>query len=146
MHSETSVLWNLKRLFKVMFLKNTSWHGKLSMLTMVTAFLDFGDFYLLLHSCLCFLNFLQWARILYIQATKYIIMEKKERKNVVCDLWPNDDLGSIFFPRTDGRPFIFDWKSHHSRWRAALKLTQPSFLAPPGHRQSLPKEGILYTL
>ena len=29
----------------------------------------------------------------------------KERKNVVCNLWPNNDLGSIFFPRTDGRPF-----------------------------------------
>lgn len=75
------------------------------------------------------------------------LLQNRKKERMLCVtfdqimIWaPYSTLGQM-----EG-PFIFDWKSHHLRWRAALKLTQPTFLAPPGHRQSLPKEGILYIL
>lgn len=73
---------------------------------MVTELLDYSDFHFFLYSCSCFSNFLQLVRIIYIQGKIHYCRTKRKEEcwNVVPHLQPNNDLGSIFFSRMDGRP------------------------------------------
>lgn len=148
MHSETSRLWNLKRLSNVFEKYLMTWKT-----VHVNGDWVIGFWWFLFSSAQLFVVFkfsTMSKNYLYSGEKNHTIIEQKERKNVECNLWSNNDLVSIFFPKTDGRPsFIWLEGHHHSPWRAALKLTLVKFSSSSWTQavssRGTPK-GILYIL
>lgn len=81
---------------------------------MVIKLLNYGGFYFLLYSCLCFSKFLQLARIICIQGKKYIIIEQQQQKKNRENVGPNPRRMIWLTHSSQGHmesPFVFNRKS-----------------------------------